>query len=44
MNNKRRKMNSFKKIALAVVAAMTTGQQSVATPASAAVMTVACNS
>ena len=40
MNNKRRKMNSFKKIALAVVAAMTMGTL-VATPASAAVMTVA---
>jgi hypothetical protein len=40
MNNIRRKMNSFKKIALAVVAAMTMGTL-VATPASAAVMTVA---
>jgi hypothetical protein len=36
----RRKMNSFKKIALAVVAAMTMGTL-IATPASAAVMTVA---
>lgn len=40
MNNKRRKMNSFKKMSLAVVAAMTMGTL-VATPASAAVMTVA---
>jgi hypothetical protein len=40
MNNTRRKMNSFKKIALAMVAAMTLGTL-VATPASAAVMTVA---
>jgi len=39
-NTTRRKMNSFKKIALAVVAAMTLGTL-VATPASAAVMTVA---
>ena len=39
MNNKRRKMNSFKKIAVALVAAML--GTLVATPASAAVMTVA---
>jgi hypothetical protein len=38
--NKRRKMNSFKKIALAVVAAMTLGMVAVA-PANATVMTVA---
>jgi hypothetical protein len=40
MNNTRRKMNSFKKIALGLVAAMSVSTL-VATPASAAVMTVA---